>query len=172
MPSETLYAGRYLRLVHDETWEYVERIRSSGVAVILPLTADGRIILVEQFRHAVGKKVIALPAGLAGDHGAGEEILVAAQRELFEETGYASARWTLLATGPSSPGLTSEMITFYLAAAAARRGAPTGAAEEGITVHEILLSDLSGWLAAREGEGTLIDYKIFAALHLRAHLPA
>jgi ADP-ribose pyrophosphatase len=164
MPAGTIFEVKFLRLLRDGRWEWVERTRSSGVAIILPITADRKIILVEQHRPAVGKKVIALPAGIAGDKGS-EEIVTAAGRELLEETGYACPKLTLLGEGPSSSGLTSEIVTFFLADPAGRRAPPNN--HEGIEVHEVPLTGLHDWLTRRaSAEGCLIDYKIFAALFL------
>jgi ADP-ribose pyrophosphatase len=170
MPAETIFAGKHLRLLRTGRWEYVERIEVSGVAVILPVTPEQKIILAEQFRPAVGRRVVALPAGLAGD-GEKESTLAAARRELLEETGYTSAHWTKLTEGPSSSGLTSEIITIYLAVEAKRGERPPAEGGEDIQVHEIPRHELLAWLRAKEAQGCLIDYKIFAALYLEAHPP-
>jgi ADP-ribose pyrophosphatase len=110
--------------------------------------------------------VIGLPAGLAGDEagGSGEDLLVAAQRELQEETGYVSSRWSRLAEGPSSPGMTDEMVNFFLAEDVEAHGA--GSTEPEISVWAIALEELPGWLEGKKAEGCLIEYKIFAALWL------
>jgi ADP-ribose pyrophosphatase len=163
--DRTVYEGKYLRVKNARNWEYVERRNVSGVVVILPLTSDGKIILVEQFRPAVAQNVVGLPAGLAGDQGK-EELEEAARRELLEETGYKSDRWKLLTDGPSSPGLTNEFITFFLAADATQHAEIDPGADEQIEVHEVALRDLTAWLARKKQSGVLIDYKIFTALYL------
>ena len=60
--------------------------------------------------------MIDLPAGLAGDGPGTEELVTAARRELLEETGYDARRLTLLAHAPTSPGLTTEVVSFFRAA--------------------------------------------------------
>jgi hypothetical protein len=66
-PARTVYQGKYFRVRMAGKRDYVERINLSGVVTILALTADGKIILTEQWREPVGKRVVALAAGLAGD---------------------------------------------------------------------------------------------------------
>jgi ADP-ribose pyrophosphatase len=165
---QTVYAGKFLRVQEKDSWEYVERPGVSGVVAILPVTPDGKIILIEQFRVPVQRRVVELPAGLAGDR-KGEEhedLLAAAQRELREETGYTAPRWQRLLAGPSSAGLTNEMITFFLAVDAVRTSAPELDLNEKIEVHAIALPNLSSWLDEKQEFGCLVSYKIFAALHL------
>jgi len=62
-------------------------------AMVFALTEDGRVPLVRQYKHGVGKAIGELPAGYLDD---GEEPLACAQRELLEETGYACERWQSL----------------------------------------------------------------------------
>lgn len=163
-------AGKYLRLVSEETWEYVERPQSSGVVVIVAVTDDERIVLIEQYRQAVHSTVIELPAGLAGDNqdDPDEDPVIAAQRELIEETGYEAADMRYLARGPSSPGLTSEMINFYHARGLKKVGSGGGVENEQIVVHEVPLAEIDRWLAERADAGTVIDQKVYAGLYLAA----
>jgi ADP-ribose pyrophosphatase len=169
-PLETIASGRHLRLVRRGRWEYAQRVQAHAIAVILAITADERLILVEQARIPVGARVIELPAGLVGDEQAGEPIVEAARRELIEETGYDAERVTVIGRGPSSAGLTDELVTMVRAEGLHRVATGGGVAGEDITVHEIALADLEAWLHAREAEGLLIDWKVWAGLWLvRGH---
>jgi ADP-ribose pyrophosphatase len=79
-----LHQGRYLRLVRQGTWEYVERLGISGIVGLIPVTPAAELVLVEQYRVPSGCRVVELPAGLAGDI-AGQEhepLELAAAREL------------------------------------------------------------------------------------------
>ena len=89
-----LAEGKYLRLVAQSGWEWVERVNASGAAVIAAVTGDERLVLVEQYRIPMQCRVLDLPAGLVGDDpaAAGEAMIDAARRELFEETGYEGTR--------------------------------------------------------------------------------
>lgn len=70
-----LHTGKFLRLVQEGTWEYVQRVNCHGIAVLVPVTDDQKIVLVEQFRISLHKNVIELPAGLIGDVDANESCL-------------------------------------------------------------------------------------------------
>jgi len=161
-----LCAGTHLKLLADGHWEFAERTRASGGVVILAFTANDELILVEQFRPPVQKSVISLPAGLTGDGGEIEEAAVSAIRELEEETGYRAERVHQLTVGPSSPGLTSEMMTFFRAEGVSKIDGAVLDPDEGITLHLVPMKNLHAWLREREAEGMLVDYKIYAALYL------
>jgi ADP-ribose pyrophosphatase len=89
--ARVVFKGKFFCVRRKGKWDYVERISLSGVVAILALTSDEKIILTEQFRVPFGKRVVALPAGLAGDEGK-EQLIDAAKRELLEETGHAAKR--------------------------------------------------------------------------------
>ena len=125
-------------------------------------------MLVEQFRIPVGAPVIELPAGLAGDvvEVEPESLAATARRELLEETGYEAAEMRLLAAGPTSAGLSNEVITFFHATGLKKIHDGGGDPHERITVHEPTLDALDAWLQERAASGTLIDPKIFAGMYL------
>jgi ADP-ribose pyrophosphatase len=160
--------GKFLRLQSIDGWEYVERANASAVVGMLAITDDDRLVLVEQYRPAVRKRVIELPAGLAGDskeHQA-ERPETAAERELLEETGYRAREMLFLGSGPSSSGMSSEIITLYHAKGLTKMGAGEGDGLEQITLHEVPMRDLRAWLGKAENDGKLIDLRISAALNL------
>jgi ADP-ribose pyrophosphatase len=164
---ETLAAGRFLTLVRKSGWEYATRRGATGVVGLVAVTRDGRLVLTEQFRIPVGRPVIELPAGLAGDV-EGEEresLATAARRELLEETGYEAGRLEFLFEGPSSAGLTDEVISIFLAADLVKTGKGGGDATETIVVHEVPVAELLEWLAAKIKGGAMIDPKVYSALY-------
>jgi ADP-ribosyl-[dinitrogen reductase] hydrolase len=161
---ETLHTGKHLHLVRSGRWEFAHRPNASAVVGIVAVTPDDRLLLVEQFRIPVDARVIELPAGLVGDEQADEDIAAAAGRELEEETGWRAAACEVLARGPSSAGLTDEIITLVRATGLIRMSEGGGVAGEDITVHAIPLAEVTSWLARQAAGGRLIDHKIQAGL--------
>lgn len=162
-----LAAGRFLRLVRRGHWEFVERVNTTGAVVIVAVTADGRLLLVEQFRLPLACPVIELPAGLAGDlpQSRGEDLREAARRELLEETGYASQEMLYLTDGPSSAGLSTEEYTLLRATGLRRVRAGGGDESESIVVHEVPLAEVPAWLDAQRQAGKKVDPRVYAGLY-------
>ncbi len=170
-----LFRGRHLEFIDADGWEYAHRPQATGVVILVPITDDDRIVLVEQYRIPVAATVIELPAGLAGDiQGEEDEPLVAAaRRELLEETGYEAADIELLTEGPPSPGVSSEVTSFFLARGLRKTGPGGGDEDESITVREVPLGELDAWLLAARERGAMVDPKLYAGLWLAArHSPA
>ena len=161
------FRGRFLQMVNRNGWEYVERISSTGVVVIVALTEKRELILVEQFRPPVNSNVIELPAGLTGDLPGLEDeaFLTAAQRELQEETGYQSDDWKLHTEGPTSAGMSSEIVTFFGTHSCKQVEAGGGDESEQIQVHVISLRSVKSYLRKASASGKLIDPKIYTGLY-------
>jgi ADP-ribose pyrophosphatase len=165
---EVVYEGRFLRLVREGHWEYAQRPHSSEAVIIVAVTPEDRLILVEQYRIPVHAYVIEFPAGIIGDDPLrrDEPIDEAARRELLEETGYSAGRITRLFSGTCSAGLTDEYATFCLAADLCRVAPGGGVDGERIRLHEIPLGEIDAWIAAREGLGVKIDARLFTGIYL------
>ncbi|MGA7296363.1 MAG: NUDIX hydrolase [Rhodanobacteraceae bacterium] len=171
MNDRILYQGKWLTMKQRGRWEYVERVNPGGAVAILAITDEQRIVLVEQPRVPISRTTIELPAGLVGDleHRDDEDLLNATQRELEEETGYRCERIEPLHSGPSSAGMSTEIIHYVRALDLKRVSQGGGDATEDITVHEVPLVDISTWLAQRAAQGDSIDPKLMAGLWLLAH---
>jgi ADP-ribose pyrophosphatase len=162
-----LAEGKYLRLVARGRWEWAERTNTSGAVVIVAVTADRQMVLIEEYRHPLDARVVELPAGLIGDEpGTGEEMIIeAAKRELLEEAGCVSQCWEHLIEGPSSPGLTNEGYTMYLARDVTRVSAGGGDESEDIHVYLVPLDEVETWLKKRRRQGLLVDPKVYTGLY-------
>jgi ADP-ribose pyrophosphatase len=173
-PPRVLAKGRYLTFVDEGGWEYVTRPGVTGIVVIVAVTAEKRLVLVEQYRPAVHKRVIELPAGLVGDADGrqAESVLEAAARELEEETGYRADELVPLGEGPIAVGVSDEVVSFFHARGLSRVGAGGGDDSEAITVHEVPLGQLAAFFAAQIEKGLGVDPKIYAGLFLAGVAPA
>lgn len=87
-------------------------VEHHGSVVILPIDAEGNLLLVRQYRHAAGKDLLELPAGTLEPD---EEPLACAQREIREETGMAANEWINLGSFYLAPGYSTELMHVYLA---------------------------------------------------------
>jgi ADP-ribose pyrophosphatase len=163
---ERLAEGRYLRFLREGRWEWVERVNSTGVVAIVAVTEGGEIVLVEQERHAIGKRLLEIPAGLVGDHDGDDSLEDAAARELMEETGFAADGFELVSEYPSSAGLTSETIHFFRARGVRRVAEGGGIGDEDIEVHLVPVADAWEWVRERERAGVMIDMKLLAGLFI------
>jgi ADP-ribose pyrophosphatase len=116
--SQPLFAGRRFRVVRvtqparDGAPHVREIIRHPGAVTILPLLDDERICLVQNYRVAVDRRLVELPAGTLEP---GEDPRETAARELAEETGYRAGRLERLATFYTSPGILDEQMHLFLA---------------------------------------------------------
>jgi 8-oxo-dGTP pyrophosphatase MutT (NUDIX family) len=144
--SRDAWAGRYLT-VKVEQWpgigEY-ELVRKHHAVAVVPVTPDGEVLLVKQFRPPVRLDLTEIPAGLLDRDG--EDALTCAARELFEETGYRHTLIEFLGGCFLSPGFTDEYIHLFLARTAPE---PEGAPEEGIEL--IRMPFAAAVAAARSG---------------------
>jgi ADP-ribose pyrophosphatase len=84
-----------------------------GAVAILALDERDQVLMIRQYRHAVGRLLWEIPAGLRDV--AGEPLHVTAQRELLEEAGYRAARWQVLTDTFTSPGISTERLRIFLA---------------------------------------------------------
>ena len=118
LSTERIYEGRMISLRRDkvrlpngkETSREV--VEHPGAVAVVPVLPDGRIILVRQFRHPVGRILLEIPAGKLD---AGENPDDCAVRELEEETGYRAGHIERKASIFTGPGFTDEVIHIYVA---------------------------------------------------------
>jgi len=164
LATECVFQGKLLHVRSDRvrlpdggeaTREYIVH---PGAVLIVPIMADGRLVVERQFRYPLNRVFIEFPAGKLDP---GEEPLATAQRELIEEAGYAAAEWTRLGTVHTVVSYSTEAIEFFLAEGLTHVGAQLDHGE----FLEIVTLSVDEMLAALD-RGEVTDVKTVAALLL------
>ncbi|TAJ79457.1 MAG: NUDIX hydrolase [Gallionellaceae bacterium] len=125
LDTALVYAGNFIQVHKDHaqlpdgsigTREY---IKHPGAVAILALLDNGNLVMERQFRYAAQREFIELPAGKI-DHG--EDMLLTAQRELLEETGYVAREWAHLSSAWPCIGFSDEKMEYFLARGLTHQG--------------------------------------------------
>ena len=162
--STEVFAGTLLRVRRDDirlpdgkpaTREFVVH---PGAALMVPVMADGRLILERQFRYPLHRVILEFPAGKID---AGETPLATAQRELIEEVGYTASTWREIGTIHPQVGYSSEAIAVFEATNLTHVGAQL---DDGEFLDVVLMTEAQLLAAVDAGEVT--DGKTLAALLL------
>ena len=143
-----MYEGNFIQVRKDNvrlpdgetsTREYITH---PGAVAVLAMLDNGNLVMERQFRYAPQQEFIELPAGKI-DHG--EDILITAQRELLEETGYVANEWIHLTTAWPCIGYADERMEYFLARGLSHRGRNLDDGEF-LEVFELSLSDAIEWI--------------------------
>jgi ADP-ribose pyrophosphatase len=116
--SETIFEGKVIKLQVDEVklpdgkTSRRELIKHPGAVAIIALTDEGKLVLVEQYRKAMERSLVEIPAGKLEK---GEEPAASAVRELEEETGYECEKMEWLTSFYTSPGFADELVHVFVA---------------------------------------------------------
>jgi ADP-ribose pyrophosphatase len=160
--SETLFKGRVFTVKRDRVAEPSgivttrEIIVHPGSVVVLPLLADGRIVLIRQYRHAAGQYLWEL---VAGHKEPNESVTAGVHRELIEETGYTAKRIRKLLEVFPSPGLLGERMDIFLAEGLTK-GKARPEDDEKITQKIVTLPEAEAWIRS----GKICDSKSVAGI--------
>lgn len=162
--SERLYEGAILNLRRDKVTApkgtaYREIVEHNGAVGIVPITNDGHIVMVKQFRYATGRDVLEIPAGKI-DKGESEPERTAA-RELKEETGYTAEKLQYLGKINTSVAYAEEVIHLY-AAVGLIAGETEFDEDEMLDIIEYDFDEIYQMAAS----GKLVDVKTIAAVFM------
>lgn len=150
--STVVYEGNFIQVRRDSarmpdgTSSSREYITHPGAVAVLALLDNGNLVMERQFRYAPQMEFIELPAGKI-DHG--EDVLVTAQRELLEETGYVAREWKHLATVWPCIGYADERMEYFIARGLTFQGRRLDEGEF-LEVFELPFSDAMSWI--RQGK--------------------
>jgi ADP-ribose diphosphatase len=136
-------------------------VHHPGAVVIMPQLEEGRLLLIAQYRFAVGATLLEFPAGTLEP---GEEPLACARRELIEETGYRAEHWRALGITYPSPGYCDEQQHLFVATGLVPEHAAADE-DEIIEVKRLTVQEVERAIA----DGALVDAKSIAA-YTRAKL--
>ena len=165
--SEHIFDGTLLHVRRDKVRlpggaETVrEWIKHPGAAAVLPVLADGQVILVRQYRYPIGEVTLEVPAGKLDAKD--EEPLHCARRELSEETGYTAEAYEKLTTIATTVGFSNEYIHLYLARGLSAGRQHTDADE---FVHVVRMSFEKALDMVKTGE--IVDAKTIISLMMAA----
>ena len=167
LSSQRVYEGRIfdvtvdrVRLPHGRETT-LEIVRHEGSVVLIPVTDDGKLLLVRQYRYAVGRFLWELPAGSLES---GEDLEAAAVRECHEELGLIPSRVERLQTLFPTPGFCTEAMTYFQVSGLRAPGLDDPPAhqddDESIEVGEYTLDEIGALIVS----GDIADLKTVAGL--------
>jgi ADP-ribose pyrophosphatase len=165
LQSRLFYKGRKfnfevnsLRLPNQAEGDW-ECIRHPGGALAVPVTKDGRLVMVRQYRFAMMGRLLEFPAGTLEPQEVPADTI---RRELQEETGYRAATWSSLGTFPLAPGYSDEIIYAFLATDLEPVESPGMDEDEDLEVVLLQPTELQGLIRS----GAVIDAKSIASFFL------
>ena len=158
-PAEVMWAGKYVRVLKRDKWEYASRTNSITAVVVLA-EYEGKVILVDQPRVPTDCRCIELPAGLVGDTDPNATVETTAIKELEEETGFTADRVERLGEFYASPGMVAESFTLVRAHGVRKIGDGGGDDSEDIVVHLVAREDIPNFIEQKRAEGFGVDVKL------------
>lgn len=169
--SRSIYDGHIISVQVDEVElpdgkrAKRELVKHSGAVAILPITDEGKLVLVRQFRKVLERIIVEIPAGRIE---VGEAPKITAIRELEEETGYGAKQFSFIQSFATSPGFADEIIHLFLAKELYEIENPAdGDEDEFIEILEVTIEEAEAMVVS----GEIFDAKTaFAVLYTKHEL--
>nr|WP_216667780.1 NUDIX hydrolase [Sporosarcina jiandibaonis] len=169
MSSKTIYDGKIISLrleeveLPDGNRAQRELIEHPGAVALIPITNEGKLILVKQYRKSLNRTLIEIPAGRIE---IGEDPKVTAIRELEEETGYGAHQVAYIQSFATSPGFANEIIHLYLAENLYKIANPAeGDEDEFIELLEVTVNEAEQLVASGEIYDAKTAFAVIYAKH-------
>jgi len=165
--SEIIYQGKVFKLLRENVTldngvtTDLDLIDHPGASAMVALSNESNILLLKQYRHAMGDFIWEIPAGTLDQD---EAPLDCAKRELIEETGFAAHAWEKLGEITPVPGYSNERIHVFLASHL-ERATQNLDKDEVLRVHEVPLTDAMGMIH----DGSIQDGKTISGLFMATH---
>lgn len=165
LESAVQYRGRIINVRQDRVRTppgkdaFREVVEHPGAVAILALDGEGKVVLLQQYRHPIGRVIWEIPAGKLEP---GEDPLRCGQRELAEEACLAGENWELLTAIYTTPGFCDEKIYLYRVTGLSEDRSCSTEEDEAVVVCRVPLEQAREMI--RRGE--IVDAKTIVALHL------
>ena len=163
-----IFRSRYDSLTNPRTGESMDRVvlEAPDWVNVTALTPEGRVVIVKQFRFGTSKTTIEIPGGMVDP---GEDPMDAGKRELLEETGFTSERWSSLGSVAPNPAFLDNRCHHFLAEDAIQVAAPAPDGGEDIVVTTMSPAEIARGIAAGEIDHALVLTAMLRLFDLRIH---
>ncbi|MEP6923136.1 MAG: NUDIX hydrolase [Pyrinomonadaceae bacterium] len=135
---------------HEATFYCIE---SPDWCNVIPLTANGEVVLIEQFRHGIQKTTLEIPGGIVDE---GEDAKAAATRELLEETGYTPREVISLGMAHPNPAIQNNKVHFFLAKGCEKTQEPNFDATEHAVTKLVALNEIKNLIESEQITHSLV----------------
>jgi ADP-ribose pyrophosphatase len=162
--TEKIYEGKIIGLQVDDVTlpdgktAKRELVRHPGAVAVIPVTDEGKIVLVEQYRKPLEKSILEIPAGKLE---AGEKPEISAVRELEEETGYTTDKLSFITSFYTSPGFADELVHIYFTNQLKKLEEPVpGDEDEFVELIELTLEEAKSCIERKRIQDAKTNYAV------------
>jgi ADP-ribose pyrophosphatase len=164
-----VFKGRFLSIFDthfldknggERHWEWIQK---KEIVMVLPITKEGKLVLIKNFRVPIQKYVIEIPAGMIDQYNESAEESV--RRELLEETGYVVEKLVSFPVSPYAPGTSNNLFTPFIGLGAIRVNDQAGDVTEDIVVMEVSPREMMDLYLHPQAD-VLFNIRIFALYYL------